>query len=297
MSALRLGILGLSPGNGHPYSWSAIFNGYDPAHMAICPFPAIPAYLSRQHFPEDSIAEARVTHVWTQERELSSRIAAAAHIPNVVHDFREMIGAVDAILLARDDAETHFEMAVPFLDASLPIYIDKPLALTVAEAQRLLDRQQRPGQIFTGSALAYAAEFRPSPSALEALGPLRYVEGVTVKDWDRYAIHVIEPLLALLTKHGGIREMAAHGNAVRHLDLVWDSGLEGRITALGTPVGSIVLRLFGEHDWLEMVFKDSFTAFRTALRRFTDIVTGRSTPQKSAEVLDVIRIIEAGRSK
>lgn len=26
---IRLAILGLSPGNGHPYSWSAMFNGYD----------------------------------------------------------------------------------------------------------------------------------------------------------------------------------------------------------------------------------------------------------------------------
>jgi hypothetical protein len=26
---VRLGIIGASPGNGHPYSWSAFFNGYD----------------------------------------------------------------------------------------------------------------------------------------------------------------------------------------------------------------------------------------------------------------------------
>ncbi len=26
---IKLAILGLTPGNGHPYSWSAMFNGYD----------------------------------------------------------------------------------------------------------------------------------------------------------------------------------------------------------------------------------------------------------------------------
>lgn len=26
---ISLGIIGMTPGNGHPYSWSAIFNGYD----------------------------------------------------------------------------------------------------------------------------------------------------------------------------------------------------------------------------------------------------------------------------
>ena len=33
----KLGIIGLSPGNGHPYSWSAIFNGYSKEKMAAWP--------------------------------------------------------------------------------------------------------------------------------------------------------------------------------------------------------------------------------------------------------------------
>ena len=30
---IRLGMIGMNDGNGHPYSWSAIFNGYDPIEM------------------------------------------------------------------------------------------------------------------------------------------------------------------------------------------------------------------------------------------------------------------------
>ena len=39
---IRLAMLGMVDGNGHPYSWSAIFNGYDRAAMAGCPFAGIP---------------------------------------------------------------------------------------------------------------------------------------------------------------------------------------------------------------------------------------------------------------
>ena len=39
---LKLGVTGLSSGNGHPYSWAAIINGYDKSEMAKCPFPVIP---------------------------------------------------------------------------------------------------------------------------------------------------------------------------------------------------------------------------------------------------------------
>ena len=59
---LKLGIIGLSEGNGHPYSWSAIINGsYAPEIMAECGYPTIPAYLGAN---KDTlgIGDTQVTH-------------------------------------------------------------------------------------------------------------------------------------------------------------------------------------------------------------------------------------------
>ncbi|MCX5757941.1 MAG: oxidoreductase, partial [Candidatus Hydrogenedentes bacterium] len=65
---IRLAMLGMVDGNGHPYSWSAIFNGYDPEEMAAqCPFPVIGQYLGQQPRSSFGIGGARVTHVWTDE--------------------------------------------------------------------------------------------------------------------------------------------------------------------------------------------------------------------------------------
>ena len=36
---LRIGILGMTEGNGHPYSWSAVFNGYNKEEMQKAPLP------------------------------------------------------------------------------------------------------------------------------------------------------------------------------------------------------------------------------------------------------------------
>ncbi len=296
MKPLKLGVLGISPGNGHPYSWSAIFNGYDPAVMADCPFPVIPRYLAERRFPEDAIAGANVTHVWTQDRAASEHIAAAALIPTVVAQPEEMIRQVDAILLARDDAENHMTHAAPFLAAGLPIYIDKPLALSRAAALALYGRQKQPGLVFTCSALAFAREFRLTSEERTALGPLRYVEAVAPKDWDRYAIHVIEPLLNLIGAQGEIRRAKASGSEVRTLDLEWASGLTGRIVTLGVPAGPIEIRLYGEHGFRTLRFEDSFEAFRAALSVFTEIVTGVRPSQTPEQVLPIIDIIEAGRS-
>ena len=97
---LKLGIIGLSEGNGHPYSWSAIINGdYDEKFMADCGFPVIPAYLAANS-DTLGIDDAKVTHIWTQDRKVSEHCAAAGKIDTVVDEMTDMIGQVDAVLLA-----------------------------------------------------------------------------------------------------------------------------------------------------------------------------------------------------
>lgn len=297
MKPLRFGVIGLSDGNGHPYSWAAIFNGYDPAAMATCPFSVIPAYLAERSFPADAIAGASVTHVWTQDPAVSAHVAAAARIPTVVADFTDMIGRVDGLLLARDDAETHYYYAAPFLRAGVPVFIDKPLALSVLDAELIYSVQDRPGLVFSCSALKFAAEFRPSPEQLAALGMVQYITGTTPKKWDTYAVHVLDPLQRFVRDAGRVTHTAASGDQTRRLDVRWESGLEARVTALGDLAGPLAITLHGDRGWLEMRFKDSFAAFRSSLQHFTDIVRGDAPPQDSAEVMAVVELIEAGRTE
>ena len=72
---LQLGMMGMSPGNGHPYSWSAIINGdYDEKAMANCGYAGIPVYLAANR-DTLGIEGAQVTHVWTQDQTISMHIA------------------------------------------------------------------------------------------------------------------------------------------------------------------------------------------------------------------------------
>jgi predicted dehydrogenase len=295
VSELRLGLLGISEGNGHPWSWAAIFNGYEKSAMAACPFPAIPRYLAEHRFPEETIDGARVTHVWTQDDSVSERIAAACRIERVVSDPGEMLGEVDAVLLARDDAERHAELAGPFLDAGLPIYIDKPLATSVAAAHDLFSRQTARDQLFTCSALRYAAELRLDPAAGDAIGPIREVLASSPKRWSRYAVHLIEPALAMLGEPGAIESHRAFvADDAARVRVVWESGAQGEFTTLGAIEAPIRLRVVGEDGGRTLVFEDSFKAFRAALERFAGIARGEAAPIPESEVLRVVELIELG---
>lgn len=271
---IRLGIIGLSPGNGHPYSWAAICNGYDPDEMMRCGFPVIPDYLGQQDWPEAKLQNVEVTHIWTQERSLSNHIARAAEIAHVVDRPEDMLGRIDALLLARDDAKNHLTFATPFLRSGVPVYIDKPVALDLATFDALHAQQARPGLIFTCSALRYAPEMRLSPEQEVRLGQLHLVTGTTPKYWDTYAMHLIDPLLKLPGLAGRAQRLftsAVCGDG-RILGLrMEDGGSEVVLTALGSQsVGPLELHLYGEGGHHKLKFQDSFTAFRMALAAFLD---------------------------
>jgi hypothetical protein len=293
---LKLGVIGLSPGNGHPYSWSAIFNGYNRKAMENCGFPVIPRYLEKQQFPRDAIAEAKVTHVWAQEKKIASHIAKATLIEQVVDHYTDMIGQVDGVLLGRDDAETHIEFAAPFLDAGIPVYIDKPLALSVADARKILGMQKYPGQVFSCSALRYAKEFMLTELEIAKLGALRHIHATVPKDWDKYAVHVIEPLLMLTKERGAIvRTQVWQNSGAITLAVQYSQNLQVLISTTGASSAPLALRVMGDLGWKDLFFQDTFFAFKSALFEFVQGIVHQDVRTDPEFMLEVVGLIEAGR--
>jgi len=293
---IRLGIIGLSPGNGHPYSWSAICNGYEPIEMQRCGFPTISEYLGKQNWPASRLAEVEVTHVWTQERSLSNRIARAARIQNVVDRPDQMFGYIDALLLARDDSENHAKFAVPFLDAGLPVYLDKPVALSSSALSSLYDHEQYPGQIFSCSALGYAKELTLSDAVREELGTIHQIIAMTPKYWDTYAMHLIEPVFQQSCR----KNQAKNVTPIRMGDATsvmaeWDDGFRASLHALGSISAPIAFDVIGEKGYKRLVFKDSFSAFRAALADFIEGVSQRTTRSERTKMHAMVNLLERGR--
>lgn len=294
---MRLGIVGMSEGNGHPYSWSAIFNGYNPEVMKDCPFPAIPDYLAKQHFPEDGLGTyGQVTHIWTQDRSISDHIARASRIDNVVDDMQDMIGEVDAVLLARDDAESHYEMALPFLEAGIPVFIDKPLALSEKEAQKILGAQRHDDQIFSCSSIRFAKELRLSENEKQQIGEIRHVEASVPKKWDTYAVHVIEPMLVQLPDRGKLKQVIPFNkNNIQMCIVEWEK-VSAYIKVTGATPSPIKLEFFGEMGNIEKRFFDSFSCFRESLEKFMLLIEKQVSNIDRSETLEIVKIIEKGRT-
>jgi len=292
---VELGVIGLSPGNGHPYSWSAIINGFDEARIQDCPFPVIIEYLSQQKWPNARIRGAHVSHVHAPDKEVAHSIARAAFVPNV-SSLDELSEAVDAVLLARDDAENHAHYARQALQAGKPVYVDKPIALSRRRLDEILALQAVQGQIFTCSALSFSPDFEPLTSL-----PLDAVQSVTSqapKDWKRYGMHAIEPVVSSVWHRIQGQRWAAEASrqaGVTHLLVRYEDGLELQFKCTGNAGSEFRIEAFFHAEPpLVLVHRDTFTAFRSALQLFIKGVRAGHSFANIDMVTHCVDLLQAG---
>jgi hypothetical protein len=290
---IKLGVIGFSEGNGHPYSWSAIFNGYNSLHMSKSGFPVILDYLKDQNFPLDFIDNGVVTGIWTQDLELSKNIADASNIANVHESVDELIDSVDAVLLARDDAENHYQFIEKAVNKGKFIYIDKPIALSTLQLSAIFELEKFKNQIFSCSALQFAPELELSEKDRLLIGEIKEVNAYTPKSWEKYAVHIIEPTLKLFPDRGSLVKIEREHNKINSkVSVLWSSGLKTVFNSHNESKNPIQFVFLGSKGSKQLEFKDSFSAFKNALSVFVSIIKGEENPIPRSLLYDLVKILE-----
>ena len=287
-------MLGMIPDNGHPYSWSAIVNGYDPAAMAGCPYPVIPKYLGAQPAGTVRIPGVQVTHLWTDVAAEAADVSRASLIPHVLARPEDAIGQVDAVMISTDDGFDHVRRAQPFVEAGLPVFVDKPLATSLEELRTFIDWRRGGARILSSSGLRYAAELDHAPGDLAPLGELRWISGVTCKTWERYGIHLLEPLLRIVGPgFESVRLESRPGLEVAHL--FHRSGIQLNVPVPYDGGGSFgTIHVCGTAGQRTIRFSDTYTNFRRQLLSYIDYVRTGVDPFPFAETVELMTIIIAG---
>jgi len=292
---LKLGIIGMSEGNGHPYSWSAIINGdFNRIEMDDCGFAGIPIYLEANS-DTLGINGAQATHVWTQDKNLSEQIAKASIIENVVDSMEDMIGNVDGVLLARDDPENHVAMAKPFLDADIPIFIDKPLAITSADLAYFSEQNEKRKLLMSSSSMRYSSECRAAKTDLASLGKIELVTAVGKKDWVKYGVHMLEALFAILDDPKVVSVQHISGSGQDIVLIQFESDLLVTVHLFMDIAATFQLTLFGRDGWQLVNIKNSYSMFKENINEFIrSVLEGQSRiPFEKTE--NIIRTLIAAK--
>ena len=288
----RVGILGFSEGNGHPFSFSAIINGYSDSGMAASGWDGIYNYLRQRDASEFGIGDLKVTHAWTQFPEMTRKLCDAAKIPNAVFEPGDMLGKVDAVIIARDDYESHLPLALPFLKSGLPVFIDKPLTVDLAEL-RTFRPYLESGKLMSGSAMRYARELDPLRISIPAFGPIKLVRGAIVLSWEKYGIHLLEAIFGLINPDPlyALPTGAAHDSVA----LVNRDGSLIQIDCLGAAARTFSIEIFGKDQRGSAEITDNFSMFRRALWHFHDSMQSGIPAIDPEQTIRLMRILIAGR--
>ena len=123
---------------------------------------------------------------------------------DVVDTIEELLSRVDVVLLETNDGRPHYEQALEVFKAGKPVFIDKPVAASLADAVRIFDAAEQYGvPVFTSSSLRFMenAQAIRNGAIGDVLGADTYSPATlepTHPDLFWYGVHGVETLFTLM---------------------------------------------------------------------------------------------------
>lgn len=134
----RVGIIGTE--NSHALAFARQMNLPDPATG------------------EKAYPDVQVVGVYGPDTASAEQIVQEAGVSFIANDPAEFLGKVDAMMITCRKGSLHAQYAMPFIRAGLPLFIDKPFTIDVAQAQELVEAAKKSGSKLCGGSgckLAY----------------------------------------------------------------------------------------------------------------------------------------------
>lgn len=197
----------------------------------------------------------RVSALVAGEVERTRELAELGAITRIAPEVSELNGAVDALIVTSRDGALHRALAVPFLEAGTPVWVDKPLATTLDDADAILAAAERGGTTVTSfSTLRWLDDTAAIADAVAGVGALQSLTVSGPADADSphgglffYGIHHADVAQHLLPGAAeGVEVERADGRVVARyrvggvpvvLDFVrpeGDAAVPFHVTAVGT---------------------------------------------------------------
>ena len=272
--SIRFGLVGVN--TSHAEAFARILNGTEDEAAAL--------------------EAGRIVSIWGNDPERVRMLSRMHGIESTVSDPNEMIGAIDAALVIddTDGGAMHAALARPFLRAGIPVFVDKPMTTSYADAVALFDLAERHGvPVMSCSALRFAPELGAAKAELERVGTLSSVVSVGPGDWYYYGVHAVEMLGVVAGT--GATWVHRHAFETRDITVVgYDNGPSAVVETLRDAAYVFHITVYGTEGWTSVEVSD-FAGFYTNTMREVARMVETGTPSLTREqTLDVLAILEAG---
>ncbi len=287
----RLAFIGTNEGNGHIFSWSAIVNGrYDKERMKNCGYPVIPEYLGKEPPENLGIIGAQVSYVWTEDRNYAEYVAKTSYIETVLDNPSDAIGKADGVVITTDIGTSHLKLAKPFIEAGIPVFIDKPLTDNEKDLKEFLKYFRENRTVLSSSSYRYSGDIQEFNRTNTAR--IEFVNCLMSKYWENYGVHAMEGLYMLMGP--GITSVVNLGD--RRINVVYVEWGDGRKAVIenvynSKVTGYDIITADGTHKIQD---KNTFHMFKRQMEVFVKFMEDGEYPYPYQETVEITKVIVAG---
>lgn len=285
---IKLGIIGFSKNNGHPYSFSAIVNGFNEVHFKKVGYPQILSYLKKKKKKEFFIKNLKITHAWSEDFKKTKMLCNACKIANPLKNLNEMIGNVDGVVIARDDWKSHKKLASIFLEKKIPVFIDKPLTLSIKDLKyfkKFADQKL----LMSCSALRFSNELKNIKHKIKNKKSIKLVIANVVNDVEKYSVHMLEVISALGLLNVKKITFLKGFYKTFHINLKSNKSLI--LNCFGPSLFIFNMQLYLLNDKIEINFHDNFSSFKNTLLEFKKMIMYKKISYRFSETTKIMKTL------
>ncbi len=213
----------------------------------------------------------------------------------IVDSIATLLEKVDVVLLETIDGRPHYEQALPVLKSGKPMFIDKPLAADLENAEMIYaaSRKYR-SAIFSSSALRYDQKVQEvvNGSIGSVTGADVYTPAVIEPnhmDLSWYGIHGVEMLFTVMGP--GCRQVSRiYKEGTDLVTGIWEDGRIGTVRGIRTGASDIAGTAYGEKGVSPLGPFSSYVPLVESIITFFD---SGIPPVSEMETLEIFRFMHA----
>ena len=213
----------------------------------------------------------------------------------ITSSVEELVRKSDVVLLETCDGRPHLEQAIPVIQAKKPMFIDKPIAASLADTIVIFElAAKNKVPVFTSSSLRYTSSVKDIVSGKigNVIGADTYSPAIIEKthpDLFWYGVHGVEPLYAVMGT--GCKSISrTHTDSTDVCVGLWDDGRIGTFRGIrkgqldygGYAYGDKVIKVLGTWEGYKPLLDEIIQFFKTG-----------KVPVQPEETIEIFAFMEA----
>lgn len=284
---LKIGLIGLD--SSHAVAFSKLINAEKPKPefadvTIVAAFPG--------GSPDLATSADRIEGFTKQISEMGIEIVPSIDV---------LLKKVDAVIMNSVDGRVHLAQAKPVLEAGIPLFVDKPITASLAEAKELFAIAKKTGTpIFSCSTLRYCDEVQALSKenvAGNIVGCVAYSPcklDPTHPDFFWYGIHGVETLFTVMGP-GCVSVERTQADGVEIATGVWKDGRVGTFRGIRDGAAGYGVLVFGKKKVELVPIRAGYDKLVAEIVQFFRTKKAPITPEETLEIFAFMTAADVSR--